>query len=77
MLALSRKKGEGIIIGDDIELIILEIGKDQVRIGINAPKDITIHRKEIYVQIQEENKKASNTTDQGINKLKDLFIKNS
>lgn len=74
MLALSRKKGEGIIIGDDIELIILEVGKDQVRIGINAPKDITIHRKEIYVQIQEENRIASYTTDQVVNKLKDLFI---
>lgn len=73
MLALSRKKGEGIIIGDDIELIVLEITKDQVRIGINAPMDITIHRKEIYVQIQEENKEASNTTDQVAQKLKDLF----
>lgn len=73
MLALSRKKGQGIIIGDNIELVVLDISKDQVRIGINAPKNISIHRKEIYLQIQEENKKANNTTDDIASKLKNLF----
>ncbi|MCT4596763.1 MAG: carbon storage regulator CsrA [Vallitalea sp.] len=73
MLALSRKKGQGIIIGDNIELVILDISKDQVRVGINAPKNISIHRKEIYLQIQEENKKANNTSDDVASKLKDLF----
>lgn len=73
MLALSRKKGQGIIIGDNIELVILEISKDQVRIGINAPKDIPVNRKEIYIQIQEENKAANNTDDVVAAKLKDLF----
>ncbi len=59
MLALSRKTGESIIVGSDIELTILEIKGDQVKLGINAPKSIPIYRKEIYVQIQEANKEAA------------------
>lgn len=58
MLALSRKVGESIMLGNDIELSILEVKGDQVKIGISAPKQIPIYRKEIYLQIQEENKKA-------------------
>lgn len=59
MLVLTRKKGESIVIGDSIEITISEISGEQVRIGIKAPKDITIHRKEIYMEIKEENKKAA------------------
>ena len=59
MLALSRKKNEAIVIGNNIEITVLEVKGDQVKIGINAPKSVPIYRKEIYVQIQEENKKAS------------------
>jgi len=59
MLVLTRKKGQSIIIGDDIEVSIIEIQGEQVRIGINAPKHITIHRDEIYKEIQKENQKAS------------------
>lgn len=59
MLILSRKKDESIIIGDDIEITIIGIEDDKVKVGINAPKNIDIHRKEIYLQIQEENQKAS------------------
>ncbi|MCT4543231.1 MAG: carbon storage regulator CsrA [Vallitalea sp.] len=73
MLALSRKKGQGIIIDDNIELVVLEISKDQVRIGINAPKNIKIHRKEIYLQIKNENQEAMNTNEQVAKRLKDLF----
>lgn len=73
MLALSRKKGEGIFIGHDIELVILDISKDSVKLGINAPKNISIHRKEIYIQIQEENKAATNTSDEATKMLKDIF----
>ena len=54
MLALARKTNQSIMIGNDIE-----IKGDQVKIGINAPKSVPIYRKEIYVQIQDENKKAS------------------
>ena len=59
MLALARKTNQSIMIGKDIEITLLEIKGDQVKIGINAPKSVPIYRKEIYVQIQDENKKAS------------------
>jgi carbon storage regulator len=62
MLALSRKPGESIIVGPDIEFTVLEIRGDQVKIGINAPKEVPIYRKEIYVQIQEANKEAAMQT---------------
>ncbi|MCR5824443.1 MAG: carbon storage regulator CsrA [Lachnospiraceae bacterium] len=58
MLALSRKTGESIVIGNDIEITVLEIRGDQAKLGISAPKSVPIYRKEIYVQIQEANKEA-------------------
>ena len=58
MLALTRKKGESIIIGDNIEIVVLSTSGEQVRIGILAPKNITVHRKEVFEQIQNENKEA-------------------
>jgi len=72
MLALSRKINESIIIGNDIEITILEVKGEQVKIGINAPKSIPVYRKEIYLQIKEANKEASETspTDE---LLKQLF----
>ena len=59
MLVLSRKKGESIMIGNDIEITVMDIQGEQVRIGINAPKNIAVHRKEIFIEIQQENKKAA------------------
>ncbi len=59
MLVLSRKKNQGIMIGDNIEITIIEVQGDQVRIGINAPKSISVYRKELYEEIQQENKKAA------------------
>lgn len=61
MLALSRKKDESIIMNDDIEITIIEIKGDQVKLGISAPKSVPIYRKEVYVQIQEANKEAANS----------------
>lgn len=75
MLALSRKKGEGIIIGDNIELVVIDISKDGVKLGINAPKNVPIHRKEIYLQIQEENKMAVDTNEETAEMLKNMFGK--
>lgn len=59
MLALTRKKGESIMVGDNVEVIVLGVQNEQVKLGISAPKTVSIHRKEIYTQIQDENKKAA------------------
>lgn len=61
MLVLSRKKTQSIMIGDDIEISILSIEGDQVKLGINAPKHVDIHRKEVYLAIQEANQEAVST----------------
>lgn len=60
MLILSRKKDESIILGKDIEIVIIGIEGDQVKVGINAPKNVEIYRKEVYDAIQKENKQAAN-----------------
>ncbi len=70
MLALTRKKGESIIIGDDIEIVILGVSKDQVKLGVVAPKDVSIHRKEIYDLIQSENEAAVNVNIDILKQLK-------
>ncbi len=65
MLALARKVNESIIINDDIEVTILEIKGDQVKVGIKAPKSVPVYRKELYLQIQEANEEAVKTVDLG------------
>ena len=59
MLVFSRKKDEAITIGSEIEIKVISIGRDTVKIGIDAPRHITIHRKEIYLAIERENRKAA------------------
>ncbi len=59
MLALTRKKGESIVIGDNVEVVVLSVNGDQVKLGIMAPKNVSVHRKEIYEQIQAENLEAA------------------
>lgn len=71
MLALSRKKGESLVINNNIEITILEIRGDQVKVGISAPKDVSIYRKEIYLQIEEANKESMNL--EGLSDLKNLL----
>ena len=58
MLALTRKKGESLVINNDIEITILEIRGDQIKLGVSAPKEVPIYRKEVYTQIQQENRKS-------------------
>ena len=71
MLALSRKKNEAIIINNNIEITVLDIRGDQIKLGISAPKEVPIYRKEVYVQIQNENKQATDVA--GIDALKKLL----
>lgn len=71
MLALSRRKKESLIINNNIEITVLEIKGDQVKLGISAPKDVSIYRKEIYLQIEEANKEAMNM--EGIENLQNLL----
>ena len=54
MLVLTRKVGQSIVIGNEIEVVVLEVRGEQVRVGIRAPKTVTVHRKEIYEQIHDE-----------------------
>ncbi|AGE23700.1 carbon storage regulator [Geobacillus sp. GHH01] len=63
MLVLTRKIKEAIQIGDDIEITVLAIQGDQVKLGINAPKQIDIHRKEVYLAIQAENNAAAEASE--------------
>lgn len=62
MLVLTRKINESIKIGDDIEITILSVSGEQIKIGIDAPKHVEIHRKEVYLEIQTENNRASQTS---------------
>ena len=71
MLALSRKKNEALVINNNIEITVLEVKGEQVKIGISAPKEVPVYRKEVYVQIQEANTMATEAA--GIEALKNLF----
>ncbi|MCR4591403.1 MAG: carbon storage regulator CsrA [Lachnospiraceae bacterium] len=71
MLTLSRKKGESLVINNNIEVTILDIRGDQIKVGIAAPKEVPVYRKEIFLEIQESNKKAMELD--GMEALKNLF----
>lgn len=70
MLALTRKKGESLMINNDIEITVLEIRGDQIKLGVSAPKEVPIYRKEVYTQIQQENKESAGVENaQALNEL--------
>ena len=73
MLALSRKPGESVIIGNDIEITILEVKGEQVKVGIKAPQSVAIYRKELFEQIQESNREASKISEDVMKKLNKIF----
>ena len=75
MLVLTRKTGEKIQIGDDISIIIMEVKGRQVRLGIEAPSNVKVHRLEIYQRIKEENINASNIDASELDKIENLFHK--
>ena len=71
MLALSRKKNEALVINNNVEITVLEIKGEQVKLGIIAPREVPVYRKEVYVQIQDSNKEAVNVD--GMEALKNLL----
>lgn len=68
MLVLSRQKDESIMIGDDVEITIVDVRGDKVRLGINAPRSIAVHRKEIFLAIQKEKAESEPQTHPAANK---------
>ncbi len=73
MLVLTRKLGESIRIGDNIILKVVDLDSRHVKIGIDAPKSISVNREEIYERIQNENKAASASKDQSVKNIADAF----
>ena len=69
MLVLTRKRDQTIVINDNIEITVLEIQGDQVRIGINAPRSVSVHRKEVFLEIQDENRKAAETPNIALDEI--------
>lgn len=70
MLIITRKKGESLMIGDDIEIVISKIDDGSVKIGIKAPKDVSILRKELYEEVEQENKEAIKIDISMLNNIK-------
>jgi carbon storage regulator len=77
MLVLARRLNESIMIGDDIEIVVIDIKGDQVKLGIRAPKRVTVHRKEIYDEIKKENIAAmdSRVKPEELKELSEMFKK--
>ena len=71
MLALTRKTGDAIMINNNIEITVLEVRGDQVKLGISAPKEVSIYRKEVYLEIQKENQEVLSMD--GLEALKNLL----
>lgn len=75
MLVLARKRDQSIMIGDEVEVVIVDIHGDQVKLGINAPRHIAVHRREVYEEVQKENIMAAKIKTKEVSKL-DLLLKN-
>ena len=73
MLVLSRRKDESVMIGDSLQVKVLEIQKNQVKLGIEAPRDVTVHRMEVYMAIQQENLAATQAADSDVSALTNLL----
>lgn len=73
MLVLARKINESIMIGDDIEVVVVDIKGDQVKLGIRAPRNVSVHRTEVYSEIQEENIQASGSAPEALESAKKLL----
>ncbi len=76
MLILARKPGQSIMIGDNIRITLLEIQGEQIRLGIDAPKEITVHRLEVYEEIARENKTATRTSPSKLDDIREMILGN-
>ncbi len=73
MLVLARKVGEKIILNDDIEIIVLDTNQNTVRIGVNAPKNVTVYREELYKEIKNSNTTSKDVTQNSVDMLQELL----
>ncbi|GAA0817779.1 carbon storage regulator CsrA [Spirilliplanes yamanashiensis] len=73
MLVLTRRSGESVMIGDDVVITVLEVRGDVVRLGIRAPRDIQVHREEIYRELQASNREAASPTADAVKAFADLI----
>ena len=73
MLVLTRKPDQSIMVGNDIEITVLEVRGEQVRLGIRAPRQVAVHRKEVFEQIRQENQNASIVAADGLPDLVELL----
>lgn len=76
MLILTRKLGENIRIGDDVRIIVLDIKGGQVKLGIDAPPNVSVHREEIYEKIRDENQRASEISPDEVREVAEAFRRN-
>lgn len=77
MLVLTRKPDQSIMVGNEIEITVLEVRGEQVRLGIRAPRNISVHRKEIFEQIKQENQNASSTSKEALPEISTLLLQAS
>lgn len=75
MLVLTRKSGEGILIGDNIKVVVVEVKGNQVKLGIEAPADVTVYREEVYRKIQEENIMAAQINSASLSDVAEMWKK--
>jgi carbon storage regulator len=76
MLVLTRKPDQSIMVGNDIEITVLEVRGEQVRLGIRAPRSVTVHRKEVFEQICQENQNATTTAKDALPDITNLLLHN-
>lgn len=75
MLVLSRRAGESIAIGDDVVVTVLEVRGDVVRVGIDAPRSVTVHRAELLAELQNTNREAASPSDDAVDSLRQALAR--
>jgi len=73
MLVLTRRAGESVVIGDDIVITVLEARGDVVRLGINAPRDVQVHREEVYKELKAANREAASPTEDAVRAVTEML----